>query len=423
MKFFNIEAEQAILGTIILNNIYLRKVEDVLMSQYFALPEHQKIYKRVSEGINAGENSNQIGLKQFFDYELENIGGSQYLSELLLAASNVSEIRNYAFLVKENFLKRQLVDLAERIPEMLSTSNVVNVCDELSFQISKMDNEIKEVPILSTQDMAEALENNWKNNIDSRNITTGVKKLETLMNGGLYSKKLYILGAAAGVGKTSFAQQIIKNALEKEIGCLFFSMEMERENVLTRFLGSIAQINPFRIAINKFHSHEKELFAKATEKWKAISANFFMTDKGSINVSQMKAVLKRVQRKNRIGLVVVDYIQIMPTRDAKNVNESTLIKENVTALKEMAKECDVAVLALSQIIKEDVSSKPSMKSLKGSGGIAEGADFIALMWADGESDKIKPLKISVVKNRNGSLGEVSVDYDGEFGTFRENNNF
>lgn len=427
VEFFNIEAEQAILGTIILNNEYLNRVEDVLMPEYFYELVHQKIYAKILNCIRSnGMTANQVTLKQFFDSEesIKEVGGALYLSTLLMQASVIVSIRDYAYIVKENFAKRKLLEIIDNAHNKLLTENLNEICDEIVNEITKLDSESREVEILNTSDMATALKKNWELDIDSRKITTGLVGLNKLMNGGLYPKKLYIIGAAAGVGKTSFAQQIISHGLHSSIGCAFFSMEMERENVLTRFLGSIARINPFRIAINKFYAHEHEMFASATKKWAEISTNFFMSDKGSVSVGQMRAALKRLTRKNRIGLVVVDYVQIMPTRDSKNTNEATLIKENVTALKELAKEFNIAVVGLSQIVKEDVANKPTMKSLKGSGGIAEGADFIALMWQEGEADeKVKPLKLAVVKNRNGSLGEINVNYDGEFGIFTENNNF
>lgn len=423
VEFFNLEAEQNILGLIILNNEYLVSVEDILLPEHFHETAHQKIYDKILQLRKDGSSANTITLKQFFDSELEYVGGSSYLSTLLGDASSLFNIRELACLVKEDYSKRKILGLMNEAAENLSTSKLADVCDKLISEMTKLDTESKEVEILDTSDMAEALKKNWELDTDSRKITTGLNGLNRLMNGGLYPKKLYIIGAAAGVGKTSFAQQVIAQGLESKIGCTFFSMEMERENILTRFLGAIARINPFRIAVNKFHLHEHEIFSKAAKKWSEISTNFFMSDKDSVSVGQMRSALKRITRKNRIGLVVVDYVQIMPTRDAKNVNEATLIKENITALKGLAKEFNVAVLGLSQIVKEDVASKPTMKSLKGSGGIAEGADFIGLMWQEGEADeKVKPLKFTIVKNRNGPLGELDVDYDGEFGIFAERNN-
>lgn len=421
--FIDIEAEQQILGTIIVNQEYLRKVEDILISDYFSEPFHQVIYSKFFDLKKDGISINAINLKTFFAAEKQ----SEYLPVLLRSTAELyCDIRDAAILLKEHYTKRKIHQLLSESIENLESSKVIDVCDNIINEIAKIDSDSRELEILTTEDMAKALENNWKLDLTSLSVPTGLPNLDKMLNGGLYPKKLYVVGAAPGVGKTSFSQQIIQNALQKNIGVMFFSMEMERETILARFLSAICRINPFRIQINKIYNHEINHFDNATKKWGDLSrGKFFMSDKSGVDVSKMKQAIKKMQRKNRIGLVVVDYIQIIPLRDAK-INEATLIKENIDNLKAIAKEFNVAVLALSQLTKEDVVSKPTVKSLKGSGGINEGADTTALLWADGESSDNttnKSLKLMIAKNRNGSLGEVSINYDGEFGVFTENNNF
>jgi len=425
LDFYNIEAEQAVLGTIILNNEYLRRVEDILVAESFYEAAHQEIYARIAQLKMDESLANQVSLKQFFESteSIKAIGGVLYLSTLLGVASSIIDIRDYAFLIKENYNKRQINILLSEAAENLIKKSPLEITDSLTNELAKLDSDSKEVVILDGADMAKGLEDTWKQNLNSRCVLTGIKSLDEMLNGGFYPKKLYVIGAAPGCGKTSFFQQSALKGLEKQIGCLFFSMEMEKENVLTRFLGSLAKINPFRINLNNIFKHEEERFNQACSKWSELSKNFSMTEKGTLSLAQIKSVLKKVVRKRKLGLVGVDYIQIMQTRDSKNINETTLIKENISGLKELAKDFDVAMVVLSQITKDALGGRPGLKALKGSGGIAEGADCVINMWNDAEEQQEgnskKSINIEVAKNRNGRMGTLSIEFDGEFGIFSE----
>jgi len=431
LDFFNLEAEQVILGAVILNNDYLRAVEDILTPESFYEPAHQEIFERIVKLKSDEMLADRVSLKQFFDTNerVKAIGGARYILTLLAEAGAVINIREYAFLIRDNYSKRKISMLLNEAAASLADKSPLEISDNLTNELAKLDSDSKEIVISEGSDLAQGLAELWNGDLSSRCISTGLESLDAMLNGGFYPQKLYVIGAAPGCGKTSFAQQAILNGLENSIGCLFFSMEMEKENVLTRFLGYISRINPFRILSNRIFLHEKEGFDKSCGKWSELSKNFSMTEKGSLSLMQIKSVLKKVRRKRNLGLVVVDYVQIMHTRDSKNLNETTLIKENVTGLKELAKEFNVAVLLLSQITKEALGGRPGLKSLKGSGGIAEGADCVINMWNDNEErqeqNRVKHLNIEVAKNRNGRMGTLSILFDGEFGIFSEqqSNNF
>lgn len=422
-EFYNIEAEAAILGTIILNNEYLRMVEDILKTQHFYDIAHQKIYEKISTGSN-----DKITLKNFFDSEfyIKQLGGSVYLSSLLAAASTVIDIRNYAFIVLENYNKRQSQELLSEGLIKLKEENCISVIDDITNKLSALDSESSQVVIKSGKDMYDKLLINWQNKESMQPISSGIKSLDKMLNGGFCKKKLYIIGASPGSGKTSFAQQVILQALKEKIGCFFFSIEMEEENVLTRFLGFLSQINPFRILIKNIFKHEEEIFENCSREFIKLQSNFLMSDDTNISTQKIKAVLKRAKRKIPISLVVVDYIQIMQLSESKNnLSEATLIKENITALKDIAKTFDVSVIALSQITKDSLGAKPTLKALKGSGGIGEGADTVINLWIDeNEENQSNNSKVnfSIVKNRNGPKGDLVINFDGEFGIFTETTN-
>jgi len=431
-EYFNIEAEAAVLGTIILNNQYLRRVEDILQEKHFYEAAHKNIFNKIVNSLKNDGLANTVTLKQFFesDEEVKFCGGASYISDLLAAASTIIDIRKYAFLIVENYNKRQSQEFLIQSLQRLEKEDTLAVVDELSNNLAKLDNESSQVVIRSGEDMRDKLLLHWQNKDAQEPIPSGIPTLDKMLNGGFCKKKLYVIAAAPGCGKTSFSQQVILKALEKQMGCFFFSIEMEEESILTRFLGYLSEVNPFRILINNIFNHEKQRFEIAGEKFAELQKYFLMTDDSNICIQKIKSVLKRAKRKIPISLVVVDYIQIMQLKEAKNVSEATLIKENVTALKEIAKTFDVAVIALSQLTKESLDGKPSLKALKGSGGIGEGADTVINIWNDDKDDGTNQaqttINFSIAKNRNGAKGDILIKFDGEFGKFTEKsiiNNF
>lgn len=428
-NFYSEEAEQIVLGTILINNEYYKSVSDSLHSSHFFFPQNQAIFSRIEECLKNESVADQITLRQFFESEpsIKEVGGSLYLTTLLSSASTIIDIRQYANLIIDNFQKREQWSFYKEALSDLETKSSQKVADNILDKIAKLENESQSVSVYDGADMAAGLQEIWKKPLVG--IESGIPTLDKMLNGGFYPQKLYVIGAAPGSGKTSFSQQVILNAIKKDIKALFFSMEMEKENVFTRFLSAMTKINPFRILINNIYNHEQYRFNEACKDWEKLRDKISVADKGSLTINQIRATAKRIKRKKNIGLVVVDYIQIIATREKTNLNEATLIKENVTALKEIAKDLNVVVIALSQITKDSLGGRPGLKSLKGSGGIAEGADTVINMWTDSdqeqEGNQIKNLNLEIAKNRNGRGGTLSIDFDGEFGIFKEktNNNF
>jgi replicative DNA helicase len=427
-QFTNIEAEQAILGTIIINNDYLRRVEDMLNRKHFYELAHQEIYDKILSFKMEGIGSNQISLKVFCESDpaIKKIGGALYLSTLLNCASSIIDIRDYAFILIELAEKRKLVAGFHEMIVLLETKTTSDVVAKTQDLIASVDSESSEVEIFDGEQMEQALLDGWKDGSSNIIIPTGINKLDVMLNGGFTVDKLYTIGAAPGTGKTSLAQQVILNALKKEYGVLFVSMEMERKNIFARFLASFSSINPFRIVINNIFKHELDKFDNALKEWNKLKPNYFMTEKGHLTLKQIENALKRKLKASPIKLMVVDYIQIMQLRDAKNMNEASLIKENVNGLKDLATKYHVSVVALSQLTKDNLGGKPGLKALKGSGGIAEDSHCVINLWTDSEDDSQKSNKlvnVEVAKNRNGPLGNLVVNFDGEFNRFTENNNF
>lgn len=424
MELFNIDAEQSILGTIILNNEYLRRVEDILEAKHFYEPAHQAIFARILEVRQDQIVANQVTLKNFFDGNefIKATGGALYLSTLLSEASSIIDIRDYAFLVVELWRKRELLNTIEEVKSGIESEKLDNLLTKLDDSIKKIDDGISTLQVFDGEESFEE----WAEEADRKEvlkpIPSGLKTLDEMLNGGFHKEGLYVFAAASGCGKTFFSQNIILNALKLDLGVFFASMEMSKRKIIARFISILSRINFFRVLINNVFDWEKEKFNTALVEWKRTQKSFFIVEKLSMSPKEIELSLKKSLKKSPIGLVVVDYAQIMKLRDARNFNEASLIKENVNALAKMAQKYKLAVVLLSQLTKDKISGKVGLGSLKGSGGLYEDADCVIAMWADEEQkEKVKNLQIEILKNREGMSGGFSIVFNGDVGEFKQTN--
>jgi len=418
----NSEAEEAILSVLLTHNESLIKVSDILRSEHFSSQSNQAIYEEILNKINLEKvEVDFVTIRSFFKELPE---GLDYLNHLRYINNLMNPIRSYAFSVIELAKKRDLILGFNQLLSDSDNDSSIDLVTKTQDLIASTCYESEEIEILDGESLNKALDDSWKEGTSNIIIPSGLLSLDKMLNGGFTTDRLYTIGAAPGTGKTSLAQQVIIKALKKQYGVLFFSMEMERKNLFSRFLAHFSEINPFRILINNIFEHEKDRFTEAREEWNRLSTNYFMTEKGHLTLPEMESVLKRKLRASPIKLIVVDYIQIMALRNAKNINEASLIKENINGLQDLATKYHVSVIVLSQLTKSALGEKPGLKALKGSGGIAEDSDCVINLWSDSEDDQQQSRKIvnvEVAKNRNGPRGDIVINFDGEFNKFSENN--
>lgn len=421
-QLYNEEAEYLILGTIIIKNVYYSRVSDILESKHFGIIDNVKIYQKIVDLINSDQVANLITLRNFFESEIKD--GRNYLTFLAENASVAIDIRQYAYQIIELAKKRQLETLLVNLTRNIESVSLIDIMNELDTGITQIDTTAENIQLFGANDLVQ----DWKSNIHKENnlkpIPTNLASLDRMLNGGLQKGGLYVLAASSGCGKTFFSQNIILNALKCDLGAYFVSMEMQKRKIFTRFISIIAKINSYRILKNNIYQHEEPILQNAITQWESYKKTFLITDLVKLSASKIESALRRALRKNPVDLMVIDYAQIMELREAKNMNEASLIKENVVKLAQIAKKYDIAVLLLSQLTKDKINGRVGLGSLKGSGGLYEDADCVFAMWADEEQpkDAIKKLRIEVLKNRDGLSGGLDVEFDGEFGRFTEINN-
>ena len=423
-NFTNQEAETIIIGSILTNNAFMSQVADVLTSNHFAFNEHEKIYNKIYETIVVdGGYIDAIILKNFA--ASENID-HDLIFNMISVSSTTIDLRQYAFNVMELWQKRQAFQLLEKYKKELERKSFDFVSTDIQNElagISYCDNRRKTEHV---RNIADFIEN--ENDVISDKFTpTGFEKLDNKLNGGLASQQLCIVGARPSAGKTASSQQIIVEASKQGKRCLFLSLEVDKKMVYYKFLSYLSGVESWKIRKKQLMNWQFEKVLKAKEILKDLE--IYVNDSTGINILQIDQEVKKQIQRHPIDLVVVDYVQIIKGVDIKNKNESSIIKDITTRLKEIARKYNVAVLALAQINRESQNrNEPTINDFKGSGGIEEDADVAIILHREKDNDNKDNYfsnngKFIIAKNRHGSTGEIHFNFDGSISRFTESGNF
>lgn len=461
-ELYNIEAEQTILGTIIINNEYINRVADFLLPEHFYEPANKKIYEQILHTVNkVNIIANQVTLKQFFDNDqtIKAIGGASYLGTLLARATGVIDIADYARLVYDLALKRELVMIGEEIvADAYKVDDEVNAENQVELAENKLFNLVKHggsnsdfknisIPLKATLERTLVAKNR-----DSHisGISTGLDDLDQLLS-GMQNSDLIILAGRPSMGKTALAINIAVNACKflnkgiadnrekKAIG--FFSLEMSSDQLSARILSMETSINA-----SKFRSG-----TITEEEWEAITLRsgeisempIFIDDTPALTIASIRTRVRRMVRKHNLSILFIDYLQLIYGTSKKS-SESRVqeISEITRGLKAIAKEFNIPVMALSQLsraVEQREDKRPQLSDLRESGSIEQDADIVGFIFresyyeerkrpseSDGEKFKIWMAKMAelrnrseliIAKHRNGPIGSVNLYFDPEFTRF------
>lgn len=424
-NFTNHEMEQSILGSIIRNNRYLMALEFV-ETKHFYFFEHKEIWQKIIESVVDG-TIDQVTSKAFFETNeiIKAAGGVRVLNSILSQASGILDIRSYGLELVELWQKRELEAQLKMALDSLQNRKFSFVAGTLENEIAGMAMQEPKKKTQHIKDIASEIEAEDMAGMGDKFTPTGFSGLDKLLNGGIYNQQLCIIGARPSVGKSAIAQNIITNASKSDKKCLFVSLEMNKRSVYYRFLSDLASVETWKIQKNTLNQGELNSLNRAKSELRAME--IYVNDSTYLKTSQISRMIKNQLEKQPIDLVIVDYVQIVRGDDAKNKNESLIIKEITTSLKSMAKQYDVGMLALAQINRkavEGAKQEPTINDFKSSGGIEEDADVAIILHRDRSEDKSENYfsnsgKLIVAKNRHGRTGEVGVEFDGNFSRFTE----
>ena len=431
----SIEAEQSLLGGLLIDNEALDKVADVVSVSDFYRQDHQIIYQHIHQLIERSQPADIVTVGESLESnaELNTVGGLEYLGLLAENTPTAANIRGYAQIVRERSIMRNLVQVGTEIvdsalsPQGRDAQQLLDESESKIFQIAEAGKnnrigftDIKEL----LPQVAERIDQLFQrdNPSDVTGVPTGYKDLD-LMTSGLQPGDLVIIAGRPSMGKTSLALNIAEYvAIDTGLPAAIFSMEMSSTQLVSRLIGSVGKLNQHKMRTGQLDDNDWEKLSYALGQLN--EAPIFIDEGSALNPYEVRARARRLHKQcGKLGLVVIDYLQLMGTSGSTE-NRATEISEISRSLKSLAKELNVPVVALSQLnrsVEQRPDKRPVMSDLRDSGAIEQDADVIMFIYRDEVYNPESPDKgvaeIILAKQRNGPVGRVKLTFLGEFTKF------
>ncbi len=433
---YSVDAEQAVLGSMIIDPNCINEVAVGVRAEYFYITQHKEIFSAISSMYELSQAIDFISLLERLkkDGVYDEIGGKEYLTKLVQTVPSSANVMSYVAIIREQYYQRALMDAAQGIlkdinENTMESGKLLDSAEQRIYEIREGREiggltHIRDVISAETYDRLTKI-NDPETRDDYIGVPSGIGELDKMIT-GLNKSDLIILGARPGMGKTSFALNIARNvAVNANKTVCFFSLEMTRDQLAQRLLSSEAAIKSEKLRTGDLQPEEWTRLTLAGENLS--KAEIYFDESSNITVPEMKAKLRRMKR---VDLVVIDYLGLMhsPRHTDNRVQE---ISEITRSLKIMAKELKVPVIACAQLSRgteaKGKSHKPALSDLRDSGSIEQDADIVLFLYReayyDGEkgadedlSDNTKSECI-VAKNRHGETGIIPLHWDGQYTRF------
>jgi replicative DNA helicase len=427
----NLEAEQAVLGAMLLNENVVPDVVDFLDKSVFYKDAHQEIYGVISELYNRRRNVDIVTVVEELRKRqlLERVGGAVYVNRLVDNVPSAANALAYARIVREKGILRALInaslDILNRcyqdedvLEELLDTAekSIFNVCGK---QAQEQHVPIREI----VHDTIEIIEQLYQNKSSVTGIPTGYPELDK-MTSGLHGGELIILAARPSMGKTAFAMNLAEHAaIDKKAAVLFFSIEMSKESVTQRFLCTRARVDAHKVRTGALSPQDD--WPRLTSAAAQLSDSPLFIDDMTSNIFDIRAKARRMKAQHDIRMIIVDYLQLIRTTGKRIESRQMEITEISTSLKALSKELNVPVIALSQLSREvekREDHRPRLSDLRESGAIEQDADLVVLLYRDEYYNPDNPetqgtAEVILAKQRNGPTGAVRLGFIKEYMKF------
>ena len=425
----SIEAEQSVLGGLLLDNSAWDRASDILNESDFYRLEHQLIFLAIQKLVNASKPADVITVYEQLQMmgKGDDVGGLAYLNALAQSVPSAANIRRYAEIVRERAVLRKLVSASDEIatnafnPQGRTVSDIL---DEAEAKIMKIGEEgsrnkqgfhAMDGLVVDLLDRVQELADNGAEDVTG--VRTGFIDMDR-MTAGLQKGDLIILAARPSMGKTAFALNIGENvAVNEGLPVAVFSMEMGASQLALRMVGSIGRINQQNLRTGRLSDDEWSRLSETVEKLR--SANVFIDETPGLSPNELRARARRLARQfgGTLGLIIVDYLQLMSGSGGNEENRATVIGEISRGLKALAKELQCPVIALSQLnrsVETRPDKRPMMSDLRESGAIEQDADVIMFIYRDEYYNKESKIpgtaEIIIGKQRNGPVGSVHLAF-------------
>ena len=428
----SVEAEQSVLGGLMLDGAAWDQVADRVAAEDFYRPDHRMIFEAAAALIERGQPCDAVTVSGHLESQglIDQVGGLSYIGGLARDTPTTANIRAYADMVRERAILRQLVSAGNRIvadalePEGREAREIVDDAERSVFEIAERGSRGK-VGFQAVKSVLPAVVDRIDELYNSEGkmtgISTGFRQLDE-MTSGLQPGDLIIVAGRPSMGKTTLAVNIAENAaLGSNKSAAIFSMEMSAESLTLRMISSLGRINQSGLRSGRLHEDDWPRIDSAMTQLS--NAKIYVDETPALTPTEVRARARRLKRERGLDLIVVDYLQLMQVSGTKE-NRATEISEISRSLKALAKELKVPVIALSQLnrgVEQRVEKKPVMSDLRESGAIEQDADVILLIYREEVYEPNTTRKgiadIIIAKQRNGPTGEVQLTFLGQYTKF------
>ncbi len=452
----NLEAEQALLGSILVNNDIIDEVSNIINPTSFYDPGHQKIYEVIEILNNKGMIANPITLKNFFEKDnmLNEVGGTEYLVKLTRFSGSTKQAVDYSKIIHEMYLRRELILISDKLSyETLNlkeqnSENIIENTEKSLFDLAERGSFSQSFlrfnqALDQTIEMATLAMQNDKGIVG---VPTGLTDLDEKL-GGLHKSDLVILAGRPSMGKTALATNIAYHAAhnimsrQEKSSVAFFSLEMSSEQLSTRILSEQARIKSDDIRRGKVTEEEINRYIETSRN--IYNLPLFIDETPAITIATLSNRARRIKRLFGVSLIVVDYIQLMRSNLIRNEGRVQEISEITQGLKALAKELNVPILALSQLsraVEQRDDKQPQLADLRESGSIEQDADVVMFVYREAYYLERKQPKLGSIehaewqskmndvngladiilgKQRHGPTGTVKVEFEGIYTKFKD----
>jgi len=455
----NIEAEQAVIGSILVSNEIFDEINLILSSNNFYDPIHQKIFSAIENLIFRGMLANPITLKNYFEDEKDDLNVPDYLVKVTKFSTSIRQAIEYSKIIYDMFVRRELIKISENTIDTaklndLSTTgqDIIEDSEKLLYELAEKGSSYSSLisfdkALRQTIDMASAA---YKNEEGIVGVPTGLRDLDDRL-GGLHKSDLIIIAGRPGMGKTALATNIAFNAAQKlqdsgkeKASVAFFSLEMSSEQLSTRILAEQSKIKSNDIRRGRISDEQFDRFLETSKNISELP--LYIDETPALTIAAMSNRARRIKRLHGLDLIIVDYIQLM--RGSLNYKDGRVqeVSEITQGLKAIAKELSIPVVALSQLsrqVEQRDNKKPQLSDLRESGSIEQDADVVMFVYRESyylENKEPKPATVEhaewqakmnevsnlaeliIGKQRHGPTGNVFLEFEAMFTKFKDTQN-
>ncbi|MCD5397167.1 MAG: replicative DNA helicase [Candidatus Pacebacteria bacterium] len=430
----SVEAEQCLLGSLLLDNTAIIKIADSVVAKDFYKAIHQEIYQAMVDLFEKSEPVDMVSVKNRLKSKkkLEEIGGNAYLSSLMNSVPTATHVLSYAKIVQQKRILRDLINASYDIGAMGYNESedvdlILDQAEKRIFSIAQKSLTQRFISVKSSLESAfERIDKLSKGGEIFRGLSTGFSGLDNIL-AGLQKSDLVVLASRPSLGKTTLALDIARYAaIHQKIPVGIFSLEMSMDQLTDRLIAAQANVDLWRLRTGRLSGQgDNNDFTRIQQALGVLAeAPIFIDDAASSNILQMKAMSRRLQVDQGLGLIIIDYLQLMEPRDA-SVSVVQQVSENCRALKTLARELNIPVLVLSQLsraVEHRSPQIPRLSDLRESGSIEQDADVVMFLHRE---DKYRPdtsrkniVDVLIAKHRNGPVGKVELYFDERRVSFR-----